>query len=44
LKTNGFIGSEEGAHISVAKETENYSGMDEEIGKEFTFEVKSYGQ
>ncbi len=40
LRPTTSFGSEEGAHITVFMETENYSGLEQEIGKEFTFEVK----
>lgn len=40
LRPTASFGSEEGAHITVIKETENYSGIENEIDKEFTFEIK----
>lgn len=40
LRPTDSFGSEEGAHISVITDKENYSGIEEEIGKEFSFEVK----
>lgn len=40
LRPTDSFGSEEGAHITVVKETENCPGIEAEIGKEFTFEVK----
>jgi hypothetical protein len=39
LRPTDSFDSEEGAHISVMKETENFSGIEEELGKEFTFTI-----
>ncbi len=36
--TNSF-GKEEGAHITVVKDTENAEGIENEIGKSYTFQV-----
>ena len=40
LRPTASFGSEEGAHITIIKETENSSEIEDKIGKQFTFEVK----
>ena len=40
LRPTDSFGSEEGAHITVCKESEDSSEIEAEIGKEFVFEVR----
>lgn len=42
LRPTDSFGSEEGAHISVISEMEKCAGIEEELGKEFTFQVKEF--
>lgn len=39
LRPTASFGSEEGAHITVAKDTENSKEMEKEVGREFSFKV-----
>jgi len=40
LRPTHSFGEEEGAHITVVKDTENAVGIENEIGKVFTFTIK----